>query len=273
MQGLDLLLSTQTAKGTCDTHGPWSIETLAALANKATCPHCATESREREDRERAKAMAQTEDAKRRRRIEGLLMRASIPPRYANRSFEHYTVAGELQGKVLQRCQRYAENFPEVYRRGANLALCGRPGTGKTHLACAIANHVIREHGLSAVFARVMQVISSIQASYKDPDKTLLQALGEWLGPDLLVLDEIGVQRGSADEFLLLSELLSQRYDQCKPTILLSNLDRDGLAHYLGERVIERLEEDGGSIIVCNWESYRKQVLGNDQLPRRERLAS
>lgn len=86
-------------------------------------------------------------------------------------------------------------------------------------------------------------------------------------PDLLILDEVGVQFGSDTERLLLFDILNERYERRRPTILMSNLALDdaeeggrvvpGIKSYLGERVFDRLREDGGQSVVFDWPSHRK----------------
>jgi DNA replication protein DnaC len=66
-----------------------------------------------------------------------------------------------------------------------------------------------------------------------------------------------VQFGSDTEKLLLFDILNERYERRRPTILMSNLPRDEVSSYLGERVFDRLREDGGEFISFTWESYRK----------------
>ena len=51
-------------------------------------------------------------------------------------------------------------------------------------------------------------------------------------------------------------MLNERYELRKPTIFLSNLASDELADFLGERVMDRLREDGGRVVPFAWESYR-----------------
>jgi DNA replication protein DnaC len=45
----------------------------------------------------------------------------------------------------------------------------------------------------------------------------------------------------------------------KPTIVISNLAKDGLQDYLGERAFDRLRENGGKLVVFDWESYRSKA--------------
>ena len=72
---------------------------------------------------------------------------------------------------------------------------------------------------------------------------------------LLVIDEIGVQFGSAAEQLHLFEVLDRRYRNMKPTILLTNLDRDDLKGFVGDRVADRLSETANVVDFC-WGPYR-----------------
>lgn len=73
---------------------------------------------------------------------------------------------------------------------------------------------------------------------------------------MLILDEVGVQFGSEAEKLILFDVLNERYERCKATILLSNLTATEVKDYLGERVMDRMREDGGKVVVFDWESYR-----------------
>lgn len=75
-------------------------------------------------------------------------------------------------------------------------------------------------------------------------------------PDLLILDEVGVQHGSDTEKLILFEIINGRYEAARPTIVISNLDAAGLEQFLGERAFDRLREGGGRLVVFDWESHR-----------------
>ncbi|EQD56002.1 DNA replication protein dnaC, partial [mine drainage metagenome] len=75
---------------------------------------------------------------------------------------------------------------------------GNTGTGKTHLACAIANELLRQ-GKSALFVRAYEVLRTIRDTWKGGEKTELAVIREFVAPDLLILDEVGVQYGSESE--------------------------------------------------------------------------
>jgi len=85
----------------------------------------------------------------------------------------------------------------------------------------------------------------------------LDRVQQFVDLDLLVIDEVGVQRGTDNEREILFSIINSRYNNLKPTVLLSNLSLKEVRAYIGERTFDRLKEDGGQIIVLNGDSYRK----------------
>jgi DNA replication protein DnaC len=157
------------------------------------------------------------------------------------------------------CERYAETFPALAKRGTNLLLVGPMGTGKTGLACAIANHVVREHAASAIFISAYGAVRHQRDTWRKRGKTETEALADLIDPDLLVLDEVGVQVGSDSEMLMLFEVLNGRYANRQPTVLISNLPAQGehsLRAFLGERLWSRYTDDASFVLACDWPNLR-----------------
>lgn len=160
----------------------------------------------------------------------------------------------------------AEGFDDSLTHGTSLLMCGKPGTGKSHLAAAMAQAVIKQ-GRSAVYTSVLRAVRSIKDTYrKDSDITEQAAINAYVLPDLLILDEVGVQFGSETEKMYLFEILNGRYESLKPTIVITNLSPSEVSAYLGERIVDRLAEGGGGTLVFDWESYRSKVASDLALP-------
>src|SRR5690606_23131134 len=103
-------------------------------------------------------------------------------------------------------------------------------------------------------------IRAVKDTYRrDSTQTEAEAIASFVTPDLLILDEVGVQFGSDTEKLILFEIINGRYESMKPTIVISNLAIGELEAYLGERAFDRLREGGGKAVVFDWPSYRRQV--------------
>jgi DNA replication protein DnaC len=55
------------------------------------------------------------------------------------------------------------------------------------------------------------------------------------------------------------DILNERYEKRHPSLLLSNLTPGEVKTFLGERVYDRLREDGGQCVPFDWESYRRKA--------------
>lgn len=243
----------------CDKHGTTQVK-IVRLSKEWSMPRCELCVAEgKAERERQEEEQRQWDARRARErdIAAKLNRAALPPRFADRSFADYEASNAGSRKALDTCQSYAEGFAENLMAGTSLILCGNAGTGKTHLACSIAHQVITMHAKAAVYMTVGKAFRMVKETYRrDSERTEEQAIAFFAVPDLLILDEIGVQYGSDSEKNILFEIVNERYEAMKPTILISNLALPALTEYAGERVIDRLKENSGKLVVFDWKSHR-----------------
>ena len=194
--------------------------------------------------------------RRKARIETMLGHAAIPKRFLNRTLENYDTTLEGQQKAHRAAVRYATEWRDNLQAGRSLIMCGNPGTGKTHLAVGIAKHIMDEGG-TTLFTRVIDMIRTVRETYgRDSTRTERQVIAEYARPDLLILDEVGHQHGSDAERLTLFDVINARYEQCRPTLLITNLSLSGLREYLDDRAQDRLREGGGRVLVFDWQSQR-----------------
>jgi DNA replication protein DnaC len=83
---------------------------------------------------------------------------------------------------------------------------------------------------------------------------------------VLLIDEIGLQRHTESTLFLLSEVLCERYDALKPTLLISNWPAQGsdkhpgLREMLGTRLFDRLTAGQSKVLIFDWPSYRHTQL-------------
>ena len=150
---------------------------------------------------------------------------------------------------------FAENFADRLKAGASLVFSGRPGTGKSHLAIGIAKHVI-EHNHTAMYINALDAIRMLRSTWrKDSERSEGQVMDSLAGIDLLIIDEVGMQYGTEGEQVILFDIINRRYQDQRPTVLLTNQGKAGLKEYLGDRAFDRLREDG-RWVAFEWDSYR-----------------
>lgn len=245
-------VATTTRTATCETHGTYeSRNFIGKIWSK--CSACADE----ETANRKAKEAAEERAAQKGAWEEQIGRACIPPRFADRTLKNFNATTPAQHHALAFATAYADDFDAVLKTGRCAMFVGNVGTGKTHLAAGIALRLIRRDNRRVLFSSVMQAVRSIKETWsKGSDQSESQAIAALVRPDLLILDEVGVQFGSETEKLLMFEVLNERYGARKPTLLMSNLSLDEVKAYLGERIFDRLREDGGEAVAFDWDSHR-----------------
>lgn len=241
----------------CDKHGPYPAREFhppfdGAKPIISACPVCSAQAlAERESRERRQ-----EEDRQHQRIADLLRRSMIPARFQDRSLDSFAATTIGQQRALKIARRFTESFGDAESRGASLVLAGKPGTGKTHIACGIARQLIETQQKTAVFMTVLQALRHVKDTYRrDSGRSESDAISDLIKPDLLVLDEVGAQLGSEHEKMLMFEIINERYQSLRSTILISNLNADELGQFLGDRVTDRFRESG-AIVAFDWESHR-----------------
>lgn len=145
-------------------------------------------------------------------------------------FRGWTLADYSPAAVGAACRFLAD--PHSW----SLLICGGLGTRKTSLAAAIVRAVRQQFGLAwlalfvspAAALRVMVTCNDI-------------AMRRWSEAPLLVWDDIGAMRDTPHLHAATLDILRQRYDNLRKTIITSNADRDGLRAF-DERLADRLKE-------------------------------
>lgn len=248
-------MNMQTEMRTCEIHGEYQSKKFDFSKHWMSCPKC-SELKQREDEAK---QAEIEAAREEQRIKVTLVRSGITPRFEGKTFDAYIPTCEKSIQTKAQILAYAEYLnSERPHYGQSLIFVGKPGTGKTHLASALVYFCV---GIkrSVRMLTALNMIRQIRETWrKESELSEEQVIEDYATVGLLIIDEIGVQYGSDAEKILFFEVLNRRYENKKPSVLMSNLPLPELKVYLGDRIFDRLKEDEGKVFVFDWESHRNK---------------
>jgi len=139
-----------------------------------------------------------------RRIDKRLKESRIPVEKSLRTFEMKRIPKKVnqQVKTLMRGDFIDHN--------ENVLIFGNPGSGKTHLVCALAQELI-SNDKKIYFSTCAMLLQELLLAKKDLRLSrLLKKLSRY---DAIIIDDIGYVQQEKEEMEVLFTLLAERYEQ------------------------------------------------------------
>ncbi|HEQ2186370.1 TPA: ATP-binding protein [Streptococcus pyogenes] len=134
------------------------------------------------------------------------------------TFEKYL---NEKGQAYKVAYNYAKSFERMKEDNVGLLLYGDVGSGKTYLACAIANELIEREQVKVKIMNLSQVINQIQKSaFKLDSNKIIDNLSNI---PLLILDDLGIERDTSYAREQVYNIINSRYLKGRPTIFTTNL--------------------------------------------------
>jgi DNA replication protein DnaC len=168
----------------------------------------------------------------------------------SKSFETF----EAGTPELARALEIAKSF--VQKLSGWLVLTGPCGTGKTHLAAAIANQTLEAGDQTVMFAVVPDLLDHLRATF-EPSQGIAydQRFNDIRNTYLLVLDDIGTENATPWAREKLYQIINHRYNERLPTVITSNQPDSAI----DERILSRmLDRDLSQRLQMIGEDYRRR---------------
>jgi DNA replication protein DnaC len=150
------------------------------------------------------------------------------------------------GRARVKVDGYLDDWEENREAGRGLYFCGGVGTGKTHLAVAVMNELIRKKRIPSLFVTVPELLDNLRETYNKPGRNLDEWMDAVQNAEFLVLDDLGSERTTEWVRERIFVIVNHRYREALPTIFTSNIGPKDLAEQLGERTASRI------IAMCDW---------------------
>lgn len=174
----------------------------------------------------------------------------IKNRFDNVSLET-CVVDDYNKELVEYLKDYVKNIEEKINNGENLIITGDCGVGKTYLMKCFINdckkiviekeiwdypkNKIEKRLLNIGYFNIFKVIEELRKKYEKKESDY-----NFNGYDILIIDEIGVQFATDAERQILYEIVNYRWENFKPTFLISNLNLEGIKKVLGLRIFDRV---------------------------------
>ncbi|MFM1539842.1 ATP-binding protein [Helcococcus ovis] len=169
-------------------------------------------------------------------------------------------------------KNYVKEYEQMKKENIGLLFCGTVGSGKTYLACCIANALIEEYMIRVKIRNFAQIINDLQKSGFDLDKN--EYIESLTNVSVLILDDLGIERDTSYAKEQVYNIVNSRYLKKKPTIFTTNLpyekiqnSDDGVEY---ERIYSRIIEMCIPVKVMG-EDFRKRLQKEKLKQNKERL--
>ena len=246
--------------------GPQRCDCPEAVAayEKAEADRKAAEQAER-DAEAARMMQN--------RVREIIGASGMNARFLRRTFDSYQQTQENH-RALTACKKYADTFRDKLPTadtdpGRNgLFITGPKGTGKTHLAAAIANQLMRE-GTAVVCMTMIDLLDRIKQTFEKQKQwgaSESSVLNTYKDVPLLIIDDMGKEPATEWAVSKIYAIINARYEAYLPTIITTNYSDSELVRRLtpkdtgdpttADATIDRLREMCAAIVTTgdSWRS-------------------
>ncbi|MFO3694292.1 ATP-binding protein [Staphylococcus felis] len=134
---------------------------------------------------------EAEKKRKQRAINNIFNQSNVNYSLKNATVNNYKPQNDNQAQAKQTAIEYVQTFST--KQPKSLILQGSYGTGKSHLAYAIAK-AIKNQGYSVAFMHIPMLMDRIKATYnKNATETTDELVSLLSSIDLLVLDDMGVE--------------------------------------------------------------------------------
>lgn len=232
---------------------------------ECTCPAAMAESeakaamqqREKEERE-AREKAE--------RIAAMQKRAGMGAREQEKTFAGLEHTPDNFSAITQ-AQAYAKAYINRTRtQKPSLYICGDLGTGKTHLAAAMANEIISA-GRAVKYTTFARMTQDVRTAYYSASKeTEAETVKRYQDAPILFLDDLGKEKPTEWNLALLFSLIDYRYSNGLPTVITANYTLEEIGEKLtpiggdpmtAAAIVDRLFEDCHQLQI-NGQSWRRR---------------
>lgn len=182
-----------------------------------------------------------------------LEKCGLTEAFKKRTFETYLVNKKYQLEAKAKAINFCKNFKETNQ---SLLLCGKPGTGKTHLGVASMLNLINQN-VGCKYEEYTSMIISLKQSIMD-EENYIREEAKYTEPRVLFLDDFLKGNVTDADLKYIYKVINTRYLKGMPMIISTEKSVNEIISWdeaVGSRIVEMCKDN---IIVFdeNTSNYR-----------------
>lgn len=163
--------------------------------------------------------------------------SNLGARFSNRTFGNFEARRDPN--AYNNCLAYSNREGLFSDNRNSLLIFGGYGSGKTHLAAAIANALI-DRGIPVLFGTFADHLEKIREEFDKTGQKKYQSMMK--NTPMLVLDDLGKEKLTDWAREILFNVINYRYEHKLPFILTTNFNEKQLDSYIGGALYSRMCE-------------------------------
>lgn len=174
------------------------------------------------------------------KVKRLWINSGINTDNLNKTFGNFD---EWSSKAKEMKSKAAEYYKAFYTirtdRRNSILLCGNPGSGKTHIALALANNFLKK-GIRVVYMPYRDIVTKLKQNMID-EEYYKKTLSKYQTCEVLLLDDLYKGKVNETDVNIMFELINYRYLNHLPIIVSTEFTVEKLLSFdeaIGSRIYE-----------------------------------
>lgn len=159
----------------------------------------------------------------------------------DKSFSNFDEWNDKSKELKEKATNYYLEFDKIRKdRRNSILLCGNPGSGKTHIALAIANNMLKKKKLRVVYMPYRDIITKIKQNMID-EEYYRKTLSKYQLAEVLLIDDLFKGKINETDINIMFEIVNYRYLNNLPLIISTEFTVDRLLDFdeaIGSRIFE-----------------------------------
>jgi len=174
------------------------------------------------------------------RVKRLWRNSGINTDNLDKSFSNFEEWSSKSKEMKSKAAEYYKSFNTLRAdRRNSILLCGNPGSGKTHVALALANNFLKK-GIRAVYMPYRDIVTSLKQNMID-EEYYKKTLSKYQTCEILLLDDLYKGKVNETDVNIMFELINYRYLNHLPIIVSTEFTVEKLLSFdeaIGSRIYE-----------------------------------